>query len=160
MHKYLFLALSIGLTFQANAEEDAVKVHIEHVDVFTDETMMKQFQMTSFRHAVNAPVQVHLVDGVKNYEEEVAKKLGLENVNPKKVDVQKLKYKATRLFNSKSFVPLRKSLKQSMATFEKTMSLGIKKVPAVVFNDKYVIYGENPLNALRIFKRLEAKGEL
>lgn len=156
MKKYLLFALSIGLTFQVNA----VEVDIEHVDVFTDETMMKKFQMTSFKHAVNAPVDVHLVDGVRNYEDKVAKKLGLENVNPKKVDVQNLKYKATRLFNSKSFVPLRKSLKQSMVTFEKTMNLGIKKVPAVVFNDKYVIYGEKPLDALRIFKRLEAKGGL
>ncbi len=159
MNKYLllsFLALSSVLTSQVNAAE----VRIEHVDVFTDENMLKQFQMTSFKHAVNTPVQVHLVDGVINYEKDVAKKLGLENINPKQVDVQKLKYKATRLFNSKSFVPLRKSLEQSLITFEKTMSLGIKKVPAVVFNDKYVIYGERPLNALRIFKRLEKKGEL
>jgi len=159
MNKYLFLsflALFSVLTSQVNAAE----ISIKHVDVFTDENMLKQFHMTSFKHAVNAPVQVYLVDGVINYEKDVAKKLRLENIDPKKVDVQKLKYKATRLFNSKSFVLLRKSLEQSMITFEKTMSLGVKKVPAVVFNDKYVIYGEKPLNALRIFKRLEKKGAL
>ena len=93
MNKYLFLsflALFSVLTSQVNAAE----VRIEHVDVFTDENMLKQFHMTSFKHAVNAPVQVHLVDGVINYEKDVAKKLGLENIDPKKVDVQKLKYKA------------------------------------------------------------------
>lgn len=163
MNKFLllsFLALSVVLTSQVKAVEKKVNVRIDHVDIFTDESTMKQFKMTRFKHAVNAPVQVHLVDGVINYEKEVAKNLGLEKVDPQQVDVQKLKYKATRMFNSKEFVPLRKSLKQSMLTFEKTMRIGVKKVPAVVFNDKYVIYGEKPLVALQIFKRLEQNGEL
>lgn len=137
-----------------------LKVELEHIDVFTDGAMIKGFKMSRFKHAAGVPVQVHYVDGVRNYEKAVEKKLGIDKLEPKKMNAADVKYKATRYFNSKEFIPLRKSLQASMKSFQRTMYLGIKKVPAVVFNDKYVIYGQKPLEALKTFTHLAKTGGL
>jgi integrating conjugative element protein (TIGR03757 family) len=166
MYKIIVLSLvSLLLAFTTQAKVVGNKaiyknVKIEHVDVFTDGEMVKGFKMSRFKLAVGVPVQVYYVDGVRNYEKAVEKKLGVDKLDPKTMNAADVKYKATRYFNSKEFIPLRKTLQSSMKAFQKSLYLGIKKVPAVVFNDKYVIYGEKPLEALKIFTYLSKTGGL
>lgn len=138
------------------------QVAIDHVDIFAPEKMFKLFKMSRFKHVVKAPVDLHFVDGISNAEKELEVLLGVgpNNPIPKGFTVQQVQQRATSLYNSPEFVPIRKRIHKNMVSFEKAMALNIEKVPAVVFNDIYVIYGEKPLEALKIFNRMMKNGEL
>ncbi len=39
-------------------------------------------------------------------------------------------------------------------------SLNVEKVPAVVFNKKWIVYGLDPLQAYSVFEMMRSRGEL
>jgi len=153
------LMIVAASSFNVSAKSSGIVIN--HIDLFASKPMMKTFRMSRFMNVTKREVHLHLVDGVENIEAELGKLLGVDKVKAKnQAQIDKIQYDAGRLYNSKKFIPIRERLKDSVKSFEKAMQLNIKKVPAVVFNGEYVIYGETPLAALTIFNRLNKAGKL
>ncbi len=131
-------------------DSSASEKHQEHIDIFTTEKGEKGYAMSRFRALVKIPVYVHHVDAIENFEQRLT-----EHITTK--DKNKAIEQARNSLNGNGFAKERAKLKNGVMSFEKAIRLNITKVPAVVFNDEQIVYGERPIRALQIYNRKRAQ---
>ncbi len=145
----LALCLVLNSGYAVSGASDSLPV--THIDIFTTEKGASGYKLTRLKTLVDAPIHVHHVDAIKNFEANMSKGLKF-NGKPTNKQVSSLAKELNNKMASKKFAPERERLQKGVLAFEKAVQYNLTQVPAVVFNKKYIVYGERPLNALKIFK--------
>ena len=127
-----------------------------HIDIFTTEKGAKGYQIDRLKQLTKMTVNVHHVDAINNFQERAGGTI-LFDKQPTKADIDKIRKDISSRLNAKNFKDERKKLQEGVRSFEKAMRLGLTQVPAVVFDDKYIVYGERPIKALQIYRQRFSK---
>lgn len=151
LRNYIFLIILASISHFALAND-------RHVDIFTTEKGAKGYSLNRFKQLVGVPVYIHHVDAIKNFEQQSSKGI---KITSQSSDIEKKRAirKISDAMASPKFLKQREAIKDGVRAFEKAMRLGITKVPAIVFDDEYIVYGERPLKALRIYNSAMSKKE-
>jgi integrating conjugative element protein (TIGR03757 family) len=124
---------------------------ISHIDIFTTEKGAKGYQLGRLKKLTNMPVYIHHVDAINNFQENIGGTI-LFKKQPTNADIERIEKNISSRLNSKDFSVERQKLQDGVKSFEKAIRLGLTQVPAVVFDDKYIVYGERPIKALQIYR--------
>lgn len=118
-------------------------------------TVFVDYAMTKSQHFVNDIAQLES-DGIavnvidvelaKRQEDLLSEGLPKDEEEATKVAIARLKDPQNK--------PKLDLLKQGLANYVKVVEYNIEAIPAVLFDHKYIVYGENPSDALLIYKEL------
>lgn len=124
---------------------------VTSVDVFTVDGMQFGAESERLSRLANAPVYVRKIDGIFQFETQLSANL------PQNED---LAYKEAMIRLSRTNLQTMEEIYSSAATaINLARSLGVTKVPAVVFNRKWIVYGLDPVRAYEVFEQKLANGE-
>lgn len=136
MSKLLRIALMAGgLALSTSALGSALKL-----DVYITSDMEVYAPTMKKLSAFN----VHVVDGLAKQEKMMSATL------PK--DPQQAELRVKEFIESGELEQQAHDIIGAWTTINSVVSRGIEKVPAVVINDKYVVYGMNPTKAIRAYE--------
>lgn len=158
LHKNILriLLVLIVTTSHYAIADNADEKKIEHIDVFTTTSGVKRLQVARLKQITNLPVIVHYVDAVNNFQAFLGGKHNVgRNVTQK--DVEKLKIHVQAKLSSPQIKTEKKKLEAGLKAYQKAKALGINKIPAVVFNDQYVVYGSDVVKATKIYYQKVSK---
>lgn len=122
-----------------SAEEQISSIELFTIDGFS-------FDMESKRltNLINVPVTVRRVDYITQLEAELSANLPPDEEKALAIANQRLAKK-----NINSIVDQSNKTVDAMTI---AREIGVTKIPAVVFNRKWIVYGENPLRAYQIYQ--------
>ena len=122
-----------------SAEEQISSIELFTIDGFS-------FDMESKRltNLINIPVTVRRVDYITQLETELSANLPPDEEKALAIANQRLAKK-----NINSIVDQAGRTVDAMTI---AREIGVTKIPAVVFNRKWIVYGENPLRAYQIYQ--------
>ena len=136
----ILLAQSMTFIFPVwSAEEQISSIELFTIDGFS-------FDMESKRltNLINVPVTVRRVDYITQLEAELSANLPPDEGKALAIANQRLAKK-----NINSIVDQAGRTVDAMTI---AREIGVTKIPAVVFNRKWIVYGENPLRAYQIYQ--------
>lgn len=125
---------------------------IETVDVFTVDGLTYEIEQARLAQQIKVPVNVRQIDRLYKLEMELSTGLPANEEKASQMAAERI----GRL--SKSQVLSMYSETAEALTMARTM--GVTKVPAVVFNGRWIVYGLDPLQAHAQFARLAKEGRL
>ncbi len=122
----------------------------KHIDVFTTYEGVKRLQLSRLKQITDLPINVHYVDAIKGFSQFLGGKV---NTNRKvtQQEIKRIKQQVQAKLSSAQMADEKKKLVQGLKTYQKVKALGITKIPAVVFDDKYVIYGSDVVKAMKLY---------
>jgi integrating conjugative element protein (TIGR03757 family) len=127
-----------------------------HIDVFTTTAGVKNLQIGRLRQLTELPIQIHYVDAISKFERNLGGEINFGR-RPTKQDVEAITLNVKQKLSSSSMREQRQKLEAGLATYQKVKALGVDKIPAIVFNDEYVVYGKDVLRATKIYYQKVAK---
>lgn len=135
----LFAPLMTFIPHAWSAEEQISSIELFTIDGFS-------FDMESKRltNLINVPVTVRRVDYITQLETELSANLPPDEEKALAIANQRLAKK-----NINSIVDQAGRTVDAMTI---AREIGVTKIPAVVFNRKWIVYGENPLRAYQIYQ--------
>jgi hypothetical protein len=128
---------------------------VEKIVVFqTDDTVVARDLSIVNKHI---PVEVYSIDALKKAEKaidrEVQKRIPVVASNGK-TPLEKFQIGFSDLLNSKDWGPINVQMEDAGDAIEFVARYKVKKIPAIVFNDKSIVYGVRSLSeAMRIFNQ-------
>lgn len=147
MKTFLTTLAAFMLPLFANAQP-----MVTSVDVFTVDGMQFGKESEHLSRLANAPVYVRKIDGIFQFETQLSVNLPQN---------EELAYREAMIRLSRTSMQTMEEIYSSSATaINLARSLGVTKVPAVVFNRKWVVYGLDPVRAYEVFEQKQANGEL
>lgn len=106
--------------------------------------------VTRYFNRKHGSFEIHSLDGVANFENELSK--GLSS------DSEKAKKQAKEMYEKMGKAAMTKLILKAYKAKMLTLNYQLEKYPAIIFDDKYVVYGEFNLNtALNRYIRHQEK---
>jgi len=138
-------------TMMLVATSNCFAEQLASVDVFTVSGLEYGLESQRLQLQANAPVTVHRIDAIYQFQQQLSANLPGDE-SQALVEVQNRLAKV-----SKS--EIERVYGATINDVALAKEIGVEKVPAVVFNRKYIVYGVDPLRAYEIFeqKRLAAQ---
>lgn len=138
-------------TMMLVASSNCLAEQLASIDVFTISGLEYGLESQRLQLQANAPVTVHRIDAIYQFQQELSANLPGDE-SQAMVEVQRRLGKVSKSEIERIYG----STVNDVALANK---IGVDKVPAVVFNRKYIVYGVDPLRAFEIFekKRLAAQ---
>lgn len=140
-----------GLLLAASAAPAAADA-IFAVDVFTIDNLTYDLERARLSKLVSAPIVVQRIDLISQFETEMS-----ANLPPNEDEALKV---ATARLAKHSNAEIQSLYSQGLNSIQLAREIGVKKVPAVVFNRKWIVYGLDPLRAYQIFEERNETGTL
>lgn len=140
-----------GLLLAASAAPAAADA-IFAVDVFTIDNLTYDLERARLSKLVSAPIVVQRIDLISQFETEMS-----ANLPPNEDEALKV---ATERLAKHSNAEIQSLYSQGLNSIQLAREIGVKKVPAVVFNRKWIVYGLDPLRAYQIFEERNETGTL
>ncbi|WP_270819917.1 DUF1525 domain-containing protein [Aeromonas sp. Y311-2] len=127
-------------------------VTLDKVDVFTVDGLLYEMESARLSKQLNVPVNVRQIDTIYKLEMNLSAGLPGNEADAAPIAADRI----SKL--SKQMVLRTYSTAAESLTLART--IGVDKVPAVVFNEKWIVYGVDPLQAYTIFEGMNNRGEL
>lgn len=150
------LLLALGVSGFLTVAPITLAEDIKHIDIFTTVNAAKKYNLSRLKLVSKMPVHVHYVDAIENFNSFFGGEIEF-NRRPTKKDVNTLKTSIQKKLNSPYFQNEKDKLQEGILSFQKAKRLGITKIPAVVFDDKFIVYGETPIKSLKIHRQTKEK---
>ncbi|MDX7767952.1 DUF1525 domain-containing protein [Aeromonas caviae] len=135
-----------------SSQVKATEVQVTQVDVFTVDGLRYDVEGAQLAKKLIVPVHIRQIDEIYKLEMELSAGLPASEAEAAAI--------ATKRFAKLS----KKSVLDKYATTAESLtmarSLNVEKVPAVVFNKKWIVYGLDPLQAYSVFEMMRSRGEL
>ena len=142
MLKYLKLALLPMMLVPLTASA------LETIDVFTVDGL--DMPIEPLYEVAKISPDIHVIDELKRIEDALS-----ENLPSDEEEATKM---AAKLMQGQAFIDQTYAARRGMGAVVLADQLKLEAVPAVVFDRNYIVYGESPLNAYRIYQKFkEAK---
>lgn len=140
-------AIAVMLLICSTAHAD----QIASIDVFTIEGLEYSLESQRLQLQANTPVTVHRVDTIYKFQQKLS--AGLPN------DESQAMIAVQERLGTISKEEIQRIYGKTIDDITLARQLGVEKVPAVVFNKKYIVYGVDPMRAYEIYdqKRMAAQ---
>jgi integrating conjugative element protein (TIGR03757 family) len=122
------------------------------VDVFTIDNLSYKMERQRLANLIAAPINLQRIDLIYKFETEISANLPADEDAAYKV--------ATERFSKKTNTEIQQIYADGMKSIQLARSIGVTKVPAVVFNRKWIIYGLDPLRAYQVFEEKNETNQL
>lgn len=147
MFRKLFFTAIIALPTLTLANQ----VDVPHIDIFTTEKGVSNLRLSRLKQLTDMEINIHYVDAIINFENSLGGEIRF-NRRPTKADIEHVKKSVTTKLNSAAFKEKKEKLQQGVISFQKAKRLNIEKIPAFVFEDKYIVYGGDAIRALKHYR--------
>ena len=123
------------------------------IEVFTTSMQAELLNIPKLRRLTQSDIGVYFVDQSKNQLDKLNGEMAQKKFNSEAEIIAFMdKFKRTPAFQKQLH-----QMTEGATSFVSAMSYGIDKIPAVVFDEKFIVYGEMPLAALTIYNKAKAK---
>lgn len=116
---------------------------LERIDVFTVDGL--DMPLSPLQQVVDVTPEIHVVDELKRIEDTLSQGIPNNEEEATKVAMKRLQ--------GKSFIDQTEAAKRGMDAVILADKLRLEAIPAVVFDRHYIVYGEQPLAAYRIYQQ-------
>lgn len=121
---------------------------LESIDIFTVEGLSMPIE--PLYEAAKVSPDIHVMDELKKIEDALSEKLPSNEEEAAKM--------AAKLMQGQAFIDQADAARRGMDAVILAEQLNLEAIPAVVFDRTYIVYGEQPLKAYRIYQKFrEAK---
>lgn len=135
-----------------NSQAKATEVQVTQVDVFTVDGLRYDVESAQLAKKLIVPVHIRQIDEIYKLEMELSAGLPASEAEAAAI--------ATKRFEKLSKMSVLEKYASTAESLTLARSLNVEKVPAVVFNKKWIVYGLDPLQAYSIFEKTRSRGEL
>lgn len=147
------LLISISIFLSLITSVNAAVPPPFRIEVFTTSIQSDLLNIPKLERLTKSDVDVYFVDQSKNQLDKLNNEMARKKFNSEaEIAAFMDKFKRDPAFQNKL-----KQMTEGATSFVSAMSYGIDKVPAVVFDEKFIVYGELPLTALTIYNKAKAK---
>lgn len=151
MIRHSLIASTLLITL-FNSQANAIEVPVTQVDVFTVDGLRYDKESAQLAKKLIVPVHIRQIDEIYRLEMELSAGLPASESEATEIATQRF-----AKLNKKSVLDKYANTAESLTL---ARSLNVEKVPAVVFNKKWIVYGLDPLQAYSIFEKARNRGEL
>jgi Protein of unknown function (DUF1525). len=142
--KKLILAILFAPSMALTPPVWSAEEQISSIELFTIDGFSFDMESKRLTNLINVPVTVRRVDYITQLEAELSANLPPDEEKALAIANQRLAKK-----NINSIVDQSNKTVDAMTI---AREIGVTKIPAVVFNRKWIVYGENPLRAYQIYQ--------
>lgn len=131
---------------------DAQAGQLASIDVFTISGLEYDLECQRLQLQANTIVNVHRIDAIYLFQQKLGAGLPTNEAQAM-TEMQ-------RRFNKLSKDEIQKVYGKAIEDITLAREIGVEKVPAVVFNRKYIVYGANPMRAYELYEQKRIAAQL